>query len=151
VPLADPSLALVESWEAGHCKDPVYLYALSGTWPRYFLTNQAATATATSSYEAVLDEVASHDTPFVLYNDAPPSSYGGAAFTKEAFPVLGERSMHFEKAACATACTLFVGNAYLSGWSATVDGVPQKIYRANYAYMAIPLSAGTHDIVLTYR
>jgi hypothetical protein len=37
------------------------------------------------------------------------------------------------------------------GWTAEVDGKKNKIFRADYAYQAIPVQAGVHDIVLRYR
>lgn len=36
------------------------------------------------------------------------------------------------------------------GWSATVDGEKVEILRGNYMFMAIPLSAGHHDIEFSY-
>ena len=37
------------------------------------------------------------------------------------------------------------------GWSATLDGKPVPILRANHAFQAIPVPAGRHDLLLTYR
>ena len=45
---------------------------------------------------------------------------------------------------------LFFSDAYYPGWKAVVDGCPIKIYRANYAFRALQLSPGKHDIVWTY-
>lgn len=39
---------------------------------------------------------------------------------------------------------------YTTGWTATVDGKETEILNANGMYMAIPLTAGTHDIKLNY-
>jgi uncharacterized membrane protein YfhO len=36
------------------------------------------------------------------------------------------------------------------GWTATVDGVQQKLLNANTAFMALPLSKGVHEIHLSY-
>ena len=46
---------------------------------------------------------------------------------------------------------LFLSVAYSSGWSATVDGEPVEIMRADLGFMALPLSKGAHEVVLTYR
>lgn len=40
---------------------------------------------------------------------------------------------------------------YSSGWSAYVDGIKTKILTGNIMYMALPLEAGNHHIVLKYE
>ena len=45
---------------------------------------------------------------------------------------------------------LYIAIPYSKGWHATVDGNPVEIIRANTAFMAIPLSTGTHSIEITY-
>jgi hypothetical protein len=45
---------------------------------------------------------------------------------------------------------LLLSDTYFPGWKALVDGSPQKIYRANYAFRAIPLSAGIHQVRFVY-
>jgi len=46
---------------------------------------------------------------------------------------------------------LLVGESWFKDWSATVDGKPAPLYRADHAAMAVPLPAGAHNIVLTFR
>lgn len=51
---------------------------------------------------------------------------------------------------------LVLSDAFYPGWQATVDGKPVKIYRADYAFRAVPLPEGTHLVhfiydPLTYR
>lgn len=45
---------------------------------------------------------------------------------------------------------LCVSVPYSKGWSAKVDGEKVKILRGNYMFIAIPLTAGYHDVELTY-
>lgn len=45
---------------------------------------------------------------------------------------------------------LYYSIPYSTGWKATVDGNPVEIQRANIAFMAIPLTAGDHEVVLHY-
>jgi uncharacterized membrane protein YfhO len=46
---------------------------------------------------------------------------------------------------------MYVSVPYSSGWSATVDGSPVEIKRANTAFMAIDVSAGEHTVVFYYE
>ncbi len=44
-----------------------------------------------------------------------------------------------------------VADAFFPGWSATVDGAPAPILRANLAERAVPVPAGDHTVALAYR
>lgn len=46
---------------------------------------------------------------------------------------------------------LVLAFTHYPGWRATVDDRPTEILRANYAFMALPLSAGEHQVTLLYR
>jgi hypothetical protein len=45
---------------------------------------------------------------------------------------------------------IFMPDAWYPDWTATVDGKPEPIYRADYAFRAFVAPAGTHEIKLTY-
>jgi hypothetical protein len=45
---------------------------------------------------------------------------------------------------------LVVSDTYYPGWKAFVNGEETKIYRADYAFRAIPLDAGTHRVEFIY-
>ena len=45
---------------------------------------------------------------------------------------------------------LVLSDTYYQGWKAFVDGKGTKIYRADYAFRAIPLNAGTHRVEFVY-
>ncbi len=45
---------------------------------------------------------------------------------------------------------LFLSDTYFPGWEAYVDGVQTKIYRADYAFRAVPVGVGNHTVIFTY-
>jgi uncharacterized membrane protein YfhO len=46
---------------------------------------------------------------------------------------------------------LVVSDVLLPGWSATLDGKELPMLRADYAFRAVPLPAGDHEVVMRYR
>lgn len=46
---------------------------------------------------------------------------------------------------------LFLSVSYSDGWSATVDGQPADVLRADVAFMAVPMGEGSHSFELRYR
>ena len=46
---------------------------------------------------------------------------------------------------------LVLAYTYYPGWQASVDSRPAAILRANYAFMALPVEAGEHQVILRYR
>lgn len=45
---------------------------------------------------------------------------------------------------------VFLSDTYDSGWKATVDGKETKIYRANFAFRAVEVPKGSHQITFFY-
>ncbi|MBI3576793.1 YfhO family protein [Candidatus Gottesmanbacteria bacterium] len=46
---------------------------------------------------------------------------------------------------------LFLSDTYFSGWVATIDGAPTKVYRAFYAFRAVVVPPGNHIVSFSYR
>ncbi len=45
---------------------------------------------------------------------------------------------------------LFLSDTYFPGWQAMIDGRGTKIYRADYAFRAVPVPAGKHTVEFNY-
>jgi len=52
---------------------------------------------------------------------------------------------------CQLHCYLVLGDLYLPGWQATVDGAPVQIYRTDAVVRGIFVSAGSHRVEFRYR
>jgi len=46
---------------------------------------------------------------------------------------------------------LFISDSYYSGWNAYVDGNKTEIYRADFAFRAIPVEKGKHEVKIIYE
>ncbi len=46
---------------------------------------------------------------------------------------------------------LFVGNAWLPYWIAEVDGKETPLFRADYAFQAVPVPAGNHEVTIRFH
>jgi len=46
---------------------------------------------------------------------------------------------------------LFLSDTYYPGWKAYVDGKESPVYRAHYAFRAVFVPSGTHDVVFHYQ
>jgi uncharacterized membrane protein YfhO len=46
---------------------------------------------------------------------------------------------------------LFLSDAWYPGWRAEADGRPLPVIRANLAFRAVPLPAGSHRVVFQYQ
>ena len=46
---------------------------------------------------------------------------------------------------------LFLSDPYYPGWRAKVDGEPVPILRANYAFRAVPVPAGSHQVTMSFQ
>jgi uncharacterized membrane protein YfhO len=48
-------------------------------------------------------------------------------------------------------CFLIVNDNFHRNWSARIDGQPVSIFRADYNFRGVRISAGTHFVEFTYR
>jgi len=46
---------------------------------------------------------------------------------------------------------LVLSDTFAPGWKAFVDGIPTKVYRTNFIFRGIPITAGSHSIKFAYE
>lgn len=154
--LTDPSFTEVYHEQVGPCHTQVYVYELKGTWPRYFTTENVATVSNNpTNSSAMLERLNTETRPIALLSASKgeriaSSSPNATAPVTEVMPSFSRNALIFSNVSCNKQCVLVIGNAFLSGYRAYVDGVPMPIKHVNYLFMAVPLAPGRHTIRLEY-
>jgi len=87
----------------------------------------------------------------VLLAPGGPAPLAAAGTFEGAATVLSESTTRVALRARASAPGyLVLADAYDPGWIATVDGQPAEVLRANVAFRAVAVPAGTHEVEMRY-
>lgn len=130
-------------------KDNTYeVFENAEAYPRAFLASSYIVRT---TKESILEALFAKDTnrrdTLVLEKkpNPEPKSGDGKAVITEYHPtkVVIEVNTRVPK-------LVFLSDVYDEGWHATIDGKDASIYRADYDFRALAVSAGTHRIVMWY-
>ncbi len=98
--------------------------------------------------EVLLEEEPPHPFPLPRTGEGEVRGQDSLASRVE---ILSETNNRLELLAKSTEDDfLILSDTYYPGWRVYVDGNPQKIYQANYAFRAVPLSAGAHQVKFIY-
>jgi hypothetical protein len=86
----------------------------------------------------------------VTLPEPPPIELGGAADPGTVTWVENGRDRQVFRAEARAPSLLAISDNWYPAWRATVDGADAPVLRANYTLRAVPVPAGTHEVVLWY-
>src|SRR5690606_12722172 len=87
----------------------------------------------------------------LLYDEPPTSGADADSFAGEA-TVLRHEPTEVEIAVRASdPGYLVLTDNYYDGWTATIDGAPTQVFRANHTFRAVAVPAGEHRIVFRFE
>ena len=133
----------------------VDIYENPDALPRAFFTNKGEVIPQRRDVLARLaDKSFDYKNRIILEEEPAPEHLPSEAVDKKAAAEVvvkprGEAALDIV-ATVPSSGFIFVNDVLVPGWRARVDGVETKIYRANYLFMAIPVSAGRHSIEIEY-
>lgn len=149
IPELDPVLSTA-GWKMVTEDERVRLYENPKAPPRtYIATSVNAVASAAASLAAVRDEKFDPHRPVV-----ESSALNGTDETPEIIPATIERETANTVTVSSNATKngyLVLADAYVSGWTATVDGVKANVIIADHALRAVSVPAGRHTVVFRYQ
>jgi hypothetical protein len=85
-----------------------------------------------------------------LEHDPGISATPGAVLGRASYREVSPEDVRISVDAAAPSIVV-VRNSYDPGWSATVDGRPAPLLATDYLAQGVPVSAGRHEVRLTYR
>ena len=135
-----------------------YVYTVAGASRARFVRAARHVTTDQQTARRLLDPSFDPDRE-ILLNDAPESIHPTVDEIDPAAPlspgtavITHEDSRHLVIDAEAPADGfLLVADTFYPGWTATVDGAPAPIYRANHSVRGIALPKGRHDVRFAYE
>lgn len=87
-----------------------------------------------------------------LLEEPPPAMVEPLAATPADVRILRVTDASIQVATSADhASFLVISNLHYPGWTSELDGVPARLYRANYVLQGVWVPAGVHRVVLRYR
>lgn len=145
---ADPSWREV-------ARQPGYaLYENPAALPRAFSVAATAIVAGPEQARAAVNAKSFRPDLAVILEEPPPAGWADDVHTtppgQAAFVTDAPERVEIE-AAMQRRGWLVLMDQMLPGWSATVDGQPARLYRANAVGRAVCLGAGTHRVVMDYR
>lgn len=87
-----------------------------------------------------------------LLEEPPPAAAVAPAATPAEVRILRATDTSLQLATSADhPAFVVVSNLHYPGWTSELDGVPARLYRANYVLQGVFVPAGVHRVVLRYR
>ncbi len=144
-----PELKLVFQTNFQNGQDQVYVYELFDYYPRAFMVPKAEVLEPEEIKEHLLAGDFEPKQKVFLEEEIEWGAKGGFAASSQ-IKEAKDQLVRIETQASGDGF-LFLSDPYYPGWKAFVDGKTTKIYRANYAFRAVPLEEGKHEVVFKYE
>ncbi len=133
----------------GVLRNPVRVFRVPGALPRTYAVAGARIAGGEAALKTLVDAGFDPTREIVLPRGpsvgAPPGFSGSSRLL-----ALRPDSVRLEAQLSAPGFVVLV-DTYDPGWHVTVDGRPALLLRANVAFRAVAVPAGSHEVVFTYR
>jgi hypothetical protein len=129
----------------------VFLYENTEFLPRAFLVPTARRVPEGTAIERMRAPEFDPRREVLLYDEPPTSGADADSFAGEA-TVLRHEPTEVEIAVRASdPGYLVLTDNYYDGWTATIDGAPTQVFRANHTFRAVAVPAGEHTIVFRFE
>jgi hypothetical protein len=146
----DPSLDVERAWRVLHRENGVTLYESPDPVPRAFVVPRIVTI---PDPDRLLDELSTIDPRTVALVEEPlalPGSGGGDRPGEARIIEYTPGRVVVDATAPPGGGLLVLTDQFYPGWTATIDGQPAAIHRADYLFRGVLLPAGSHRVEFVY-
>ena len=142
-------MSLAKKIEFDSGQDAIYVYEFTDYYPRVFMVPEAEKASSEEIRRHLFEGDFDPKNKLFVEEDVDWGAKGGYAATAQ-FGKYTDQEVVVETQASGDGF-LFLSDTYFPGWKAYVDGKESVIYRANYAFRAVKVSEGKHEVVFRYE
>lgn len=127
------------------------IYRNRAVLPRAFIVPEAKLLSRGELIQAELRSPGFDPRRTVLLQDEPAGAPAGGGRGEARLVAYRAEEVVIRASVSSGGGWLVLSDAFYPGWQATVDGKPVKIFRADYAFRAVPLPEGTHLVRFAYH
>jgi hypothetical protein len=130
---------------------PYTVYENDTVFPRAFVVPCTAPLPARENVLAALKETDFHKTALLENYDGPLTAASGGGEYRAAQVTDYRPNRVVVQVDDGPAGCLVLADPWFPGWTCSVDGQPAPLYRANYLFRGVPLTAGAHEVVFAFQ
>ena len=146
-PVEHPDLKPLATIPAGAPGLDIHVYEVSAPWPRAYLACRVVTASSLADALRAPLQPGFDPVRDVALEGAAHAACGSGSVAR-ADPLRGEERYEVESDGPGY---LVTRDSFAAGWTATVDGGPSPVLRANGKHRAVAVPPGRHVVDLRYR
>src|SRR3989344_3688713 len=132
-------------------KPPWQIYENLHALPRVFLASDYKVETDKNKIIDLIfdDKINPAETLFLEENIVPKVTFGSVENAKVEVKTYTPNKIVLQTDATSNSI-LFLSDSFYPGWKVSIDGENGKTYRADYAFRAVPVQKGKHEVIFWY-
>jgi len=146
--LTDSRITKVFEETIGACNTTVYVYELADPWPQHFLTNNTRIL-ETDDFLATMRVLQQSTKPIVILPHQDHAIEKAPSFMIPLEPTVSGNALTFTTNSPHDGYAV-IGNAWLPGYRAYLDGAAVELLRVNYTVLAVRVPKGRHTLEIHY-
>ena len=141
--------SVAKKFEMPQGEDPIFIYEFFDYFPRQFLVPHAEKEEPEKIKEHLLKADFEPKDHVYIEEDSDWGAKGGYSANSR-FAKYTDTEVVIKTQASGDGY-LFLSDTYYPGWKAYIDGKEEKIYLANYAFRAVQVPQGEHEVTFKYE